>query len=174
MPEWLSKSLPIFLLLVAIGIVVSRLPKVDMGHSEAFKRRRVLNWLPLGMTYAFLYFGRYNLAAINSLLDREHLLSKKQFGDIDGIGQIVYGVAFLLNGPLTDLWGGRVTIMIATAGSCAMNLVMAWAMHGVTTHAMSTEEFLRVMTYANAANMYFPELWCGFDCEGQCTMVSRA
>ena len=28
------------------------LPKVELGHSAAFRRRRVLNWLPLGLTYA--------------------------------------------------------------------------------------------------------------------------
>ena len=55
--------------LVAIGVllavvifVISRLPAVeDVSHSDAFKRRRVMNWLPLGLTYAFLYMGRYNL-----------------------------------------------------------------------------------------------------------------
>lgn len=62
LPQWLSNLLPILGLLVAIGIVLSRLPKVDMGHSTAFKRRRVFDWLPLGLTYAFLYFGRYNLS----------------------------------------------------------------------------------------------------------------
>ena len=64
LPGWLSNMLPIVLLLVAIGVVVARLPKVDVGHSEAFKKRRLMNWVPLGLTYAFLYFGRYNLSAI--------------------------------------------------------------------------------------------------------------
>ena len=33
----------------------------DVNHSDEFKRRRVMDWLPLGLTYAFLYMGRYNL-----------------------------------------------------------------------------------------------------------------
>jgi MFS transporter, OPA family, glycerol-3-phosphate transporter len=155
MPSWLSNLLPIVLLLAVIGVVLSRLPKVEMGHSEAFKRRRVMNWLPLGLTYAFLYFGRYNLSAINSLLDHAHLLSKKQFGDIDGVGAVVYGVSFLLNGPLADRWGGRVTLLLAAGGSAVMNAVMAWAMYSAAGHATTPEQLQSTLLVANAANMYF-------------------
>ena len=102
MPGWLSNIVPIVMLLSVIAVVLWRLPKVDLGHSPEFKRRRLLNWFPLGLTYALLYFGRYNLAAINTELEGLKILSKAQFGDIDGIGSIVYGVSFLLNGPLTD------------------------------------------------------------------------
>ena len=40
-------------------------------HSRAYRRRRVMNWLPLGLTYALLYMGRYNLT-----------VSKNAFGDL--------------------------------------------------------------------------------------------
>lgn len=155
MPPWLSNALPIFLLLLAIGVVLRRLPRVDMGHSEAFKRRRVMNWLPLGLTYAFLYFGRYNLSAIVDKFERAHLLTKAQFGDIDGVGAIVYGVAFLLNGPLTDLLGGRVTLLIAAGGSALCNVAMAWAVGRAQSQGMSPAEFRNALLLANAANMYF-------------------
>ena len=37
-------------------------PAVEgVNHSAAYRKRRVFNWLPLGMTYAFLYMGRYNI-----------------------------------------------------------------------------------------------------------------
>jgi OPA family glycerol-3-phosphate transporter-like MFS transporter len=152
LPSWLSNLLPIVLLLAAVSIVLARLPKVDMGHSEAFKRRRVMNWLPLGMTYAFLYFGRYNLSAIVDKFEHAHLLTKLQFGDIDGVGAITYGVAFLLNGPLTDRWGGRVTLLLAAGGSAAMNVVMAIA---VAQAPANPERFYSILMFANAANMYF-------------------
>ncbi len=152
LPAWLSNALPIFFLLVAIGVVLARLPKVDMGHSEAFKRRRVMNWVPLGMTYAFLYFGRYNLSAIVDKFEHAHLLTKLQFGDIDGVGAITYGVAFLLNGPLTDRFGGRKTLLLAAGGSAAMNVVMALA---VGHAAEDPERFHSILMFANAANMYF-------------------
>jgi hypothetical protein len=32
-----------------------------MKHDRWFITRRFINWFPLGMTYAFLYMGRYNL-----------------------------------------------------------------------------------------------------------------
>lgn len=52
---------PILILLVVVTLVIGRLPKVELGHTDAFMRRRTFNWLPLGLTYAFLYMGRYNL-----------------------------------------------------------------------------------------------------------------
>ena len=39
MPSWLDKFLPILILLVAISVVVRRLPKVDLGHSPALVAR---------------------------------------------------------------------------------------------------------------------------------------
>ena len=92
-----QEVVPILVLCAAIAIVVSRLPKIDLGHSAAFRRRRVLNWLPLGLTYAFLYMGRYNL---NSLKDT-NVISGAVFGDVDAVGSLVYGLAFLVNGPLS-------------------------------------------------------------------------
>ena len=82
LPPWLKQLLPIVLLLATVAVVLVRLPKVELGHSEAFKRRRFLNWFPLGLTYAFLYMGRYNLNAATSALGgrtderglRHHLL----------------------------------------------------------------------------------------------------
>ncbi len=152
LPGWLSNMLPIVLLLVAIGVVVARLPKVDVGHSEAFKKRRLMNWVPLGLTYAFLYFGRYNLSAIVDRFEAQHLLTKAQFGDIDGVGALTYGVAFLLNGPLTDRFGGRATLLVAAGGSALMNVVMAVA---VGHAAEDPARFHTTLLIANAANMYF-------------------
>ena len=86
MPQWLSKLLPILGLLVAVYFVLQRLPKVELGHSAEFKRRRILNWIPLGLTYAFLYFGRYNLSAIAGELDKAGLLPKAAFNEIDAYG----------------------------------------------------------------------------------------
>ncbi len=152
LPAWASNALPIFILLAAIGVVLARLPKVDLKHSEAFKKRRVMNWLPLGLTYAFLYFGRYNLSSIVDKFEHAHLLTKAQFGDIDGVGAITYGLAFLLNGPLTDKLGGRVTLLLAAGGSAVMNVVMAVA---VGHAAEDPARFHSTLLIANAVNMYF-------------------
>ncbi len=151
LPSWLEKLLPIVLLLVAVGVVVARMPKVDLGHSKEFLQRRLMNWVPLGLTYAFLYFGRYNLSAIASELDKSGLLTKSDFNEIDGVGAVVYGVSFLLNGPLTDRFGGRATMIVATAGSALVNVGMALAIAG-DPEASTVKQTLLVL---NAANMYF-------------------
>ena len=40
LPPWLQNLLPILLLLVAVSVVVSRLPKVDLGHDARLTKRR--------------------------------------------------------------------------------------------------------------------------------------
>lgn len=122
MPQWLQNLAAIALLLGAIGLVLWRLPKVELGHSEAFKKRRFWNWFPLGMTYAFLYFGRYNINALTTALGSK--TDNKAFGIIFAVGTIVYGVSFVINGPLTDRWGGRITILISALGAGLSNLLI--------------------------------------------------
>src|SRR5882762_6325682 len=116
----LAEVPPILILCVVIALVIRRLPRIDVGHTPQFRRRRVLNWLPLGLTYAFLYMGRYNLVGLLTA----KLITGKEFGEIDAVGSLVYGVAFLLNGPLCDRWGGRTTILIAAAGSAVCNAII--------------------------------------------------
>lgn len=123
MPAWLSNLVPIVLLLGVIALVLWRLPKVDLGHSEAFKRRRFWNWFPLGLTYAFLYFGRYNVNALTTALGSK--TDNKAFGIIFAAGTLVYGISFLINGPLTDRLGGRYTTILSAAGASVANLLMA-------------------------------------------------
>lgn len=148
MPSWLDKLLPILLLLAVVSVVVWRLPKVELGHSPEFLRRRFMNWFPLGMTYAFLYMGRYNLAAAKN--DLGELLSNEDFGTIKAVGTIVYGVSFLLNGPLTDRIGGRKTMLMAAAGSALANVLMgAVLVSGVRTNLVA------VFAVLYGVNMYF-------------------
>ncbi|RYZ35063.1 MAG: MFS transporter, partial [Myxococcaceae bacterium] len=71
LPPWLTQLLPIVILLGAIGLVLSRLPRVELGHTDAFRRRRFFNWFPLGLTYAFLYMGRYNLNVATSAMGQQ-------------------------------------------------------------------------------------------------------
>src|SRR3954468_9475457 len=142
----LQEVVPIVILCAVIALVVRRLPRVDVGHTDEFRRRRVLNWLPLGLTYAFLYMGRYN---VNSLVDR-NLLTHSEFGNIDSVGAMVYGIAFLLNGPLTDRWGGRVTILIAAGGSAACNLAI-----GLIYMQTGSPPSVAGLMVLNAVNMYF-------------------
>ncbi|MEZ4360154.1 MAG: MFS transporter [Kofleriaceae bacterium] len=142
-----GEILPILILVLVIIFVVSRLPKVELGHTPAFRRRRLLNWLPLGLTYAFLYMGRYNLAVLKT----GGGISQADFGNVDAIGSIVYGVSFLLNGPLADRLGGRATILIAAAGALVANAAIGLLM---ATGNMGDSP-VTVLTLLFSANMYF-------------------
>jgi MFS transporter, OPA family, glycerol-3-phosphate transporter len=139
--------IPIALLITVIGVVLWRLPKVQLGHTIAFRRRRLLNWLPLGLTYTFLYFARYNIKSFQNFG-----LTESEYGTVFGVGSAVYGLAFLLNGPLTDRWGGRATILIAAAGAGVANLWMGYMAATGNTFGMSVPT---AFTVAFALNMYF-------------------
>ena len=91
-------------------------------HSAAYQRRRLFNWFPLGLTYALLYMGRYNLTVSKTALG--DLMSKADFGTIFGVGAWVYALAFLVNGPITDKIGGKRAMLIGSAGAAAANLAM--------------------------------------------------
>ena len=55
-PAWAIEILLLAALLVVVALLVRRLPKVDMGHSDAFLRRRVINWLPVGPYASWSFF----------------------------------------------------------------------------------------------------------------------
>ncbi len=148
LPPWLQELVPILGLLLVIVVLVRRLPKIDVGHSPEFLRRRFWNWFPVGLTYAFLYMGRYNLTvAKNALGDR---ITTEAFGQIFGIGTLVYGFSFLLNGPLADRYGGRATILASAAGVAVCNVAMGLVLKlGIGSNLVTT------FTVLYALNMYF-------------------
>ncbi|QSQ27801.1 MFS transporter [Pyxidicoccus parkwayensis] len=154
LPPWLAQLLPILILLGAIALVMARLPKVELGHSKAFQRRRFYNWFPLGLTYAFLYMGRYNVnVATSAMGDRT---SNADFATIFMWGTIVYGVAFLLNGPLTDRLGGRVTILLSAGGSAVANILMGAVVYAVLEKGWAPPGGLvATLSFLYAVNMYF-------------------
>ena len=156
----------IFILLAVVAVVISRLPSVEeVQHSPAFKRRRVMNWLPLGLTYAFLYMGRYNLKiskfAFEEMQDASGgaLMSNADFSLIFLVGVWVYGASFLLNGPLTDRYGGKFAILVGAAGSSVANALMgaaAWSLlNQGPGHAFIAENFVLVYSILYGLNMYF-------------------
>ena len=153
---WLGKLAPIAILLVVIIFAIARLPKIDVGHSDAFRRRRIQNWLPVGLLYAFLYMGRYNLTVakgvFGELTDASGavLMSNADFGWIFGIGTAVYGSAFVINGPLTDRIGGKKAVLIGAVGSLLANLAMGWV-----AFSKSTTNLLPVYAALYGVNMYF-------------------
>ncbi|MCP4144278.1 MAG: MFS transporter [bacterium] len=165
MPVWLSNFAPILILLAVVTFVIRRLPKIDVGHNDAFRRRRIMNWLPLGLTYAFLYMGRYNLKVSKFAFeemqgaDSVPLMGNADFGMIFMWGTIVYGVSFLINGPLTDKYGGRFSILVGSAGALVANLVMGLASWSLLNNGMFHKEiasnFVVIFSVLYSINMYF-------------------
>lgn len=123
-----------------------------MQHSRAFRLRRFWNWFPMGLTYAFLYMGRYNLTVSKNALG--DLMTNQDFGIIFAVGTFTYAIAFLINGPLTDRIGGRRAILIGAFGAGLMNLIM-----GLTVRHMllggTASNLTLVFSILYAGNMYF-------------------
>jgi len=163
--QMLKEMSPILILLAVVAIVIARLPKIDVGHDAAFRRRRIWNWLPLGLTYALLYMGRYNLKVSQYAFeemtrgDGVPLMGNADFSLIFMWGTIVYGFSFLINGPLTDRKGGRFSILVGAAGALLMNLLMglgAWSLiHDGPMAVFLADNFVPVYSVLYAANMYF-------------------
>ena len=123
-------------------------------HSAAFRRRRFLNWFPMGLTYALLYMGRYNLTVAKNSLGA--LMTKEDFGIIFGAGTFVYAFAFLVNGPLVDRMGGRKGMLTGAAGATVANLAMgAYLYHIVSTGQAGSAPLRLVLSLLYAVNMYF-------------------
>jgi OPA family glycerol-3-phosphate transporter-like MFS transporter len=137
-----------FLAAVILGYFLNN----PLGHSRRFILRRFLNWFPLGMTYSFLYMGRYNLNVSKNALGL--LMSKEEFGLIFGLGTLVYAVSFLVNGPFVDRIGGRMGILIAGFGSAAANALLGVLTMVVLAGHLRTH-LVASYTALYGLNMYF-------------------
>ena len=121
----------------------------ELNYSSKFKMRRFWNWFPLGLAYASLYMGRYSYIPAKEDL-HGGLMGNEGLGIMTATGAIVYGVSFLLNGPLTDKIGGRKAMLIATLGSAIINLIM-----GAVLAFAWTDHFVLKMALLYGVNMYF-------------------
>jgi OPA family glycerol-3-phosphate transporter-like MFS transporter len=138
MDKLTQEIVPILVLCVIIAIFIARLPKVELDHSPEFLRRRLRNWVPLGLTYAFLYMARYNITVLKNMGG----ILQRDYGNIDFWGSLTYGLAFLINGPLADKFGGRRAILLAAGGALVANVLLGvlWltgAIDGTSTTALA-------------------------------------
>src|SRR5882762_9513643 len=145
----MSLSLVGLCLALVVGLYFYNNP---LKHSRWYMVRRFINWFPLGMTYAFLYMGRYNLTVSKTALGT--LMSKEDFGIIFAAGTWTYALSFLLNGPLVDRIGGKKGIVIAALGSSVANLALGGLTFLVVNHRLKMN---LVVAYSAvyAINMYF-------------------
>src|SRR5580765_1716980 len=145
----MSLSIVFICLALVVGIYFYNNP---LKHGPWFLSRRFINWFPLGMTYAFLYMGRYNLTVAKNALGS--LMTNEDFGLIFAAGTATYAFSFLINGPLVDKIGGKKGILIAAVGASAANIAL-----GVITWLVLTSRLhipLRgVFCVVYGLNMYF-------------------
>lgn len=145
----MSLSIVFVCLSLVIGIYFYNNP---LKHGPWFLSRRFINWFPLGMTYAFLYMGRYNLTVAKNSLGS--LMSNEEFGLIFAAGTTTYALSFLINGPLVDKIGGKRGILIAAMGASLANIAM-----GVITWLVLTGRLqmrlVGIFSVTYAINMYF-------------------
>jgi len=90
-------------------------------HTPEFRKRRAINWLTLGFTYAAMYMGRYNLSFANKSLSDAYGWDKTQIGSIISFALIVYGLSAFFNGPIADKIGGRKSMMLGAIGTVIFN-----------------------------------------------------
>ena len=95
-----------------------------MNHPAAYRKRRFLNWFPLGLTYACYYMGRYNLNVSSTIMMEKFHLTKADFGMIATAGFWTYALSVMINGPLADKIGGKKSILIGALGSGIINLII--------------------------------------------------
>lgn len=140
-------------ILIFLGIVVAvaaftRMSGNPLNHPAPFMRRRILNWVPLGITYALLYMGRYNLTVAKIAFG--DAMSKSDFGTIFAAGTVTYAFAFVINGPLTDRIGGRRAMLISATGAAIANALMGWI-----TFRLPESNLLFIFSLLYSLNMYF-------------------
>lgn len=126
-------------------------------YPAGYITRRFFNWVPMGLAYAFLYWGRYNITVAKSALGA--LMSNEAFGTIFGVGAWIYAVSFLVNGPLADRYGGRRMMLIAAFFSGFMNLIMGLIVQdALVWHALPTDSLTTAFCIAYGINMYFQSI----------------
>ncbi|CEG50505.1 glycerol-3-phosphate transporter [Plasmopara halstedii] len=98
-------------------------------HSKGFRRRRLQNWLPMGVAYAAFYMARYNVSAGNVSSVRNQLgFSSIYMGWVLSAGSWAYAISSPFTGQITDRIGGRNGMIVACFGAGLCNLALGIAL----------------------------------------------
>ena len=111
-------------------------------HTPEFRRRRGVNWMSLGMLYAFFYATRYNYTAAAPYLAKTLGWRNTELGIFETMMPLVYGLAVVFNGPFADRVGGKKAFLWGAAGVAAMNLLFGLASLAVVSPAVWAGEGL--------------------------------
>jgi len=135
------------------AVIVAYFCSNPLRHGSWFVTRRFINWFPLGMTYAFLCMGRFNLNVAQGALGA--LMPNQDFGIIFAAGNWTYALSFLINGPLIDKKiGGKNGIMIAALGAAVANFALGILTWLITAKHLQVNIIL-AFSLIYSINMYF-------------------
>jgi OPA family glycerol-3-phosphate transporter-like MFS transporter len=150
MPDYFyAATVPLCLAAVIVAYFCSN----PLGHGQWFITRRFINWLPLGMTYAFLCMGRFNLIVAKNALGP--LMGNQDLGIIFAAGTWTYALSFLVNGPLIDKKiGGKNGMLISALGSALSNIALG-ALTWFLTVRHSKVNLVAAFSVIYSINMYF-------------------
>jgi len=132
-------------------------------HPLAYRLSRLSVWLPTGITYAFFYATRYNIAAGNTPAVQEQLgLASADFATTLTAGFWTYAFTAPFTGIVSDKIGGRKALLLSSisCGVCNMLLGLTFTANSPIPHASQYYAF--VLFYCT--NIFFQ----GF---GTCAVV---
>jgi MFS transporter, OPA family, glycerol-3-phosphate transporter len=107
-----------------------------MQQSPEFRRRRTLNWLLLGLLYAFFYMTRYNYTALAPMLADVLGWRNTELGIFETMMPLIYGLSVVLNGPLADRIGGKKAFLFGAVGVAIMNLLFGLSSLAIVSPAV--------------------------------------
>lgn len=105
----------------------SQPPGTGGGYPKGFRARRGLNWSFLGLLYTSFYMCRYNLSLANKSISTEFGFSRADMGTIITTSLFAYACGQIINGLLTDRFGGKKAMLIGAAGTVLMNVLFGAA-----------------------------------------------
>jgi OPA family glycerol-3-phosphate transporter-like MFS transporter len=120
----------------------------------AFKSRRTVNWMVLGLLYAFFYMTRYNFTAVVPVLSQTFGWTTEDVGVFEWMLPLVYGLSVVLNGPIADRLGGRKSFLFGAVGVTVMNFAFGACTLFVVTPAVmagagKTQHVVTPATFSN-------------------------
>jgi OPA family glycerol-3-phosphate transporter-like MFS transporter len=104
--------------------------------SREFRTRRAINWMSLGLLYAFFYMTRYNYTAVAPRLADILGWKNTELGIFETMMPLVYGLSVVLNGPFADRIGGKKAFLYGAAGVAVMNFLFGMASFAVVSPAV--------------------------------------
>ncbi len=96
-------------------------------YPEGFRKRRVQNWLVLGLMYSAYYIARYNFRAATPFLVEEFHFTKTDISALWAAFSFAYGTGQLINGLFTDRIGGKNAMLIGGVGTLIVNLICGFS-----------------------------------------------